>query len=108
MSLKLSDTRVYEPQIRARLKPQVTVRLSTPEWYIRSMPALASDRIFCAIIATDAVHGAFAGLMNVVVGASPPIIGQSKPVIIRQSNNKTVKAYNKTVKVYNKTVKVLL
>jgi len=47
---------------------QVTVRLSTPEWYIRSMPAFASDRIFCNIVASAAVHGAFAGMMHLVVG----------------------------------------
>ena len=33
----------------------VTVRLSTPEWYIRSMPALASDRVYCNIIGASAV-----------------------------------------------------
>jgi len=50
------------------LSVPVTVRLSTPEWYIRSMPAMASDRIFCTVVASNVVHSAFAGFMDLVIG----------------------------------------
>jgi hypothetical protein len=44
------------------------VRLSTPEWYIRSMPAMASDRIFCTVVASNVVHASFAGFTDLVIG----------------------------------------
>jgi len=46
----------------------ITVRLSTPEWYIRSMPAMASDRIFCTVVASNVVHASFAGFTDLVIG----------------------------------------
>jgi len=81
---------------------QVTVRLSTPEWYIRSMPALASDRIFCTIVASTAVHGAFAGLMNVVVGRVNQRYVYLPTSIISEKNRPVVK---ETSRMYNRMIR---
>jgi 6-phosphofructokinase 1 len=81
---------------------QVTVRLSTPEWYIRSMPALASDRIFCTIVASTAVHGAFAGLMNVVIGRVNQRYVYIPTAIISEKNRPVVK---ETSRMYNRMIR---
>ncbi|EKX53540.1 hypothetical protein GUITHDRAFT_100526 [Guillardia theta CCMP2712] len=80
----------------------VTVRLSTPEWYIRSMPALASDRIFCNIVGSSAVHAAFAGLMHLVVGRVSQRYVYIPMSIINEKNKPVVK---ETSRMYNRMIR---
>jgi len=80
----------------------VTVRLSTPEWYIRSMPALASDRVFCNIIGASAVHAAFGGLMNCMVGRVSQRYVYVPMDVINDKNKPVVK---ETSRMYNRMIR---
>jgi len=80
----------------------VTVRLSTPEWYIRSMPALASDRVFCNIIGASAVHAAFGGLMNCMVGRVSQRYVYVPLDVINDKNKPVVK---ETSRMYNRMIR---
>ena len=39
-----------------------------PSYHIRSVPAIASDAVFCHLLAEHAVHAGMAGKTNMVVG----------------------------------------
>lgn len=80
----------------------VTVRLSTPEWYIRSMPALASDRVFCNIIGASAVHAAFGGLMNAMVGRVSQRYVYIPLDVVNDRNKPVVK---ETSRMYNRMIR---
>jgi len=80
----------------------VTVRLSTPEWYIRSMPALASDRVFCNIIGASAVHAAFGGLMNCMVGRVSQRYVYLPMDVVNDKNKPVVK---ETSRMYNRMIR---
>lgn len=41
-----------------------------PSYIIRTTPTISGDRIYCRILAHNAVHGAFAGLTGVMVRVS--------------------------------------
>ena len=66
------------------------------------MPALASDRIFCTIVASTAVHGAFAGLMNVVIGRVNQRYVYIPTAIISEKNRPVVK---ETSRMYNRMIR---
>lgn len=44
------------------------VKYIDPSYMIRSVPTIASDRIYCRTLAHNAVHAAFAGFSGVTVG----------------------------------------
>lgn len=46
----------------------VDIKYIDPSYIIRSIPTTSTDRIYCKILAHNAVHAAFAGFTGVVVG----------------------------------------
>eukprot|EP00607_Mallomonas_marina_P006703 CAMPEP_0182437862 /NCGR_PEP_ID=MMETSP1167-20130531/85331_1 /TAXON_ID=2988 /ORGANISM="Mallomonas Sp, Strain CCMP3275" /LENGTH=482 /DNA_ID=CAMNT_0024630927 /DNA_START=168 /DNA_END=1616 /DNA_ORIENTATION=- len=46
----------------------VTVKNIDPSYMIRSVPANASDAVYCMLLGQNAVHGAMAGYTNITVG----------------------------------------
>ncbi len=46
----------------------VDMKYIDPSYIIRSIPTTSVDRIYCKILAHNAVHGAFAGFTGVTVG----------------------------------------
>lgn len=59
------------PWLRDQLKKACKgsdVKYIDPSYIIRTTPTISSDRIYCRILAHNAVHGAFAGLTGVMVG----------------------------------------
>jgi 6-phosphofructokinase 1 len=70
-----SDTLDIGPFLRDRLQAHLsaaglapTIKYIDPSYMIRSVPANASDGIFCDTLARNAVHAAMAGRTDVVVG----------------------------------------
>jgi 6-phosphofructokinase 1 len=70
-----SDTLDIGPYLRERLQRHLqdaglspTIKYIDPSYMIRSVPANASDGIFCDALARNAVHAAMAGRTDVVVG----------------------------------------
>eukprot|EP00742_Colponemidia_sp_Colp-10_P002975 GILJ01003175.1.p1 GENE.GILJ01003175.1~~GILJ01003175.1.p1 ORF type:complete len:544 (-),score=79.01 GILJ01003175.1:135-1766(-) len=49
-------------------KMDITLKFLDPTYMIRTVPANASDRLYCSILAQNAVHGAFAGFTGFTVG----------------------------------------
>jgi len=54
-------------EMKAALK-DVDIKYIDPSYIIRSIPTTSNDRIYCKILAHNAVHAAFAGFTGVVVG----------------------------------------
>jgi len=50
------------------IQPPITSKFVNPSYMVRSIPANAADNIYCSTLAHGAVHGAFAGITNVIVG----------------------------------------
>ena len=50
------------------LEPAVSVKYIDPSYIIRSVPANASDSLYCLLLAQNAVHGAMAGFTGFSVG----------------------------------------
>mmetsp|Transcript_25298 Transcript_25298/g.60182 ORF Transcript_25298/g.60182 Transcript_25298/m.60182 type:complete len:455 (-) Transcript_25298:517-1881(-) len=48
--------------------PDVDVKYIDPTYMIRAIPTNSGDRIYCKILAHNAVHGAFAGFTGITVG----------------------------------------
>jgi 6-phosphofructokinase 1 len=46
----------------------ITPKFVNPSYMVRSIKANAADNIYCSALAHSAVHGAFAGITNVMVG----------------------------------------
>ena len=59
------------PWLRDQLKSGIRgadVKYIDPSYIIRSVPCISNDRIYCKILAHNAVHSAFAGYTGVTVG----------------------------------------
>lgn len=54
-------------EIKSHLK-DVDMKYIDPSYILRSIPTNANDRIYCKVLAHNAVHAAFAGFTGVVVG----------------------------------------
>ena len=54
-------------QLRAGIRG-ADVKYIDPSYIIRSVPCISGDRIYCKILAHNAVHCAFAGYTGVTVG----------------------------------------
>ncbi len=54
-------------EIKKRFK-EADVKYIDPSYLIRSIPTTSNDRIYCKILAHNAVHAAFAGFTGVTVG----------------------------------------
>lgn len=57
--------------MRSELKayfPDGDVKYIDPTYMIRAIPASSTDRIYCKILAHNAVHAAFAGYTGITVG----------------------------------------
>lgn len=57
--------------ILARFKEQgkpLTIKYIDPTYMIRTVPAIASDSVYCSMLAQHAVHGAMAGFTGICVG----------------------------------------
>lgn len=54
-------------EIKKRFK-EADVKYIDPSYLIRSIPTTSVDRIYCKILAHNAVHAAFAGFTGVTVG----------------------------------------
>jgi len=50
------------------MEPAVSVKYIDPSYIIRSVPANASDSLYCLLLAQNAVHGAMAGFTGFSVG----------------------------------------
>ena len=48
------------------------VKYIDPSYIIRTSPTISNDRIYCKVLAHNAVHAAFAGYTGVMVGPLPP------------------------------------
>jgi 6-phosphofructokinase 1 len=46
----------------------VTVRYIDPSYYVRSLPAVPTDKVFCQQLAGNAVHAAMSGRTGIIVG----------------------------------------
>merc|ERR1711988_708106 len=51
-----------------KMGEKATVKFIDPSYMIRSVPANASDRLYCMQLAQNAVHGAMAGFTGFSVG----------------------------------------
>ena len=51
-----------------RYRQEATVKYIDPSYMIRSVPANASDAIYCMMLARNAVHGAMSGFTGFSVG----------------------------------------
>lgn len=47
---------------------RVSMKYLNPTYSVRAVPTIASDRIFCTLLAHDSVHGVFSGLTGFVTG----------------------------------------
>ena len=66
------------------------------------MPALASDRVFCNIIAASAVHAAFGGLTNAMVGR---VSQRYVYVPLNVVNDKNKPVVKETSRMYNRMIR---
>lgn len=48
------------------------VKYIDPSYIIRTSPTISNDRIYCKVLAHNAVHAAFAGYTGVMVCAPSP------------------------------------
>jgi len=71
-NIKLGDIGLFlKNAIKEYFKKQnfdVTLKYIDPSYIIRSLPALPTDSIFCGTLAQNAVHCAFAGKTDVIIG----------------------------------------
>mmetsp|Transcript_40385 Transcript_40385/g.114330 ORF Transcript_40385/g.114330 Transcript_40385/m.114330 type:complete len:546 (-) Transcript_40385:420-2057(-) len=59
------------PWLRKQLKahiPEADIKYIDPTYMIRAIPTNSGDRIYCKVLAHNAVHGAFAGYTGITVG----------------------------------------
>lgn len=49
-------------------KMQITLKYIDPTYMIRAIPSIASDNVYCTLLAQSAVHGAMAGYTGFTVG----------------------------------------
>lgn len=59
------------PWLKSEIKKcfkDADVKYIDPSYLIRSIPTTSNDRIYCKILAHNAVHAAFAGFTGVTVG----------------------------------------
>ncbi|KAK9805515.1 hypothetical protein WJX72_002635 [[Myrmecia] bisecta] len=54
-------------QMKAHFKDS-DIKYIDPSYLIRSIPTTSGDRIYCKVLANNAVHGAFAGYTGITVG----------------------------------------
>ena len=87
------------PWMRDQLRSGVKgsdVKYIDPSYIIRSVPCISGDRIYCKILAHNAVHCAFAGYTGVTVGlVNTHYVYLPIPVVIsapRQVRRKLVEA----------------
>jgi len=64
----LEDVGVFLRDACKRAFRDADVKYIDPSYLIRSTPTSSNDRIYCKILAHNAVHGAFAGYTGVTVG----------------------------------------
>jgi 6-phosphofructokinase 1 len=64
----LQDVGVFLRDACKREFRDADVKYIDPSYIIRSIPTSSNDRIYCKILAHNAVHGAFAGFTGVTVG----------------------------------------
>ncbi len=57
----------FKGEIKRHVK-DVDIKYIDPSYIVRSIPTTSGDRIYCKILAHNAVHAAFAGFTGVVVG----------------------------------------
>ncbi|MES1908254.1 MAG: hypothetical protein MHM6MM_001223 [Cercozoa sp. M6MM] len=71
-NLKLKDiSTLLKYEIKTRLKKQnieLTIKDNEPKYMVRSVPASASDQVYCMVLAHNAVHGAMAGFTGFTSG----------------------------------------
>lgn len=64
----LKDVGVW---LKGKIKQQfkeADIKYIDPSYLIRSIPTTSNDRIYCKVLAHNAVHGAFAGFTGITVG----------------------------------------
>jgi 6-phosphofructokinase 1 len=64
----LKDVGVW---LKGKIKQQfkeADMKYIDPSYLIRSIPTTSNDRIYCKVLAHNAVHGAFAGFTGITVG----------------------------------------
>ncbi|EIE26511.1 phosphofructokinase family protein [Coccomyxa subellipsoidea C-169] len=64
----LQDVGVWMKQELKNHHKEADIKYIEPSYMIRSTPTISSDRIYCKVLAHNAVHAAFAGYTGVTVG----------------------------------------
>ena len=52
----------------ASINKTISLKYMDPSYMVRSLPANASDSVFCSLLGRDAVHAGMAGKTNVLIG----------------------------------------
>jgi 6-phosphofructokinase 1 len=65
----LKDIGVYlKTEMKAHMDKDIDIKYIDPTYMIRAIPTISGDRIYCKILAHNAVHAAFAGYTGITVG----------------------------------------
>lgn len=64
----LRDIGKYLKEEMKQYFPKADIKYIDPTYMIRAIPASPTDRIYCKILAHNAVHAAFAGYTGITVG----------------------------------------
>ena len=64
----LKDIGLWLKQEMKKRIPQADIKYIDPSYMIRSVPTTSNDRIYCKVLAHNAVHAAFAGYTGITVG----------------------------------------
>ena len=64
----LQDVGIWMKNEIKKVVKDVDIKYIDPSYIIRSIPTTSGDRIYCKILAHNAVHAAFSGFTGVVVG----------------------------------------
>ncbi|CAG9463338.1 unnamed protein product [Pedinophyceae sp. YPF-701] len=64
----LKDIGLYLKKRLTKELPDATVKYIDPTYMIRAIPTTANDRIYCTLLAMNAVHAAFAGYTGITIG----------------------------------------
>eukprot|EP00798_Chlamydomonas_sp_ICE-L_P021507 gene21507-28490_t len=65
----LSDVGLYlRDELKKHFKGDADIKYIDPTYMIRAIPTCSNDRIYCKVLAHNAVHAAFAGFTGLTVG----------------------------------------
>ncbi|PPR82419.1 hypothetical protein GOBAR_AA38294 [Gossypium barbadense] len=91
----------------AKKKMPINLKYIDPTYMIRAIPSIASDNVYCTLLAHSAVHGAMAGYTGFTVG---PVNGRHAYIPFNKLRTKVKykKGKEKTVRITEKQNKVVI